>query len=227
MSLAAEEDVTKSRNVRHLNVDRIRKTIESAEVSSLESEVKVKVRSRSIEVHEGNMSSLHFEEQHQSDQTKVHHKNISANLTEDHNDPVAMANSTEEIPRVIAATSTSGNASDPVILHTLLDDEDMFVGSGEQENPPREAEGKELEPEMQEQEIQEPEVKEPEVKEDAQMSSEEELESNDEDGDSGDDDADDDDVYEVVENTSDILGYFKGKERTKTSEALVQACVTT
>ena len=70
MSLAAEEDVTKSRNVRHLNVDRIRKTIESAEVSSLESEVKVKVISRSIEMQEGNMSSLHFEEQHQSDQTE-------------------------------------------------------------------------------------------------------------------------------------------------------------
>ena len=127
-----------------------------------------------------------------------------------------MANSTGEIPSTVAATSTlPGNTSNPVILHTLLDDEDMFVGSGDQENPPLEAEGKELESEVRGPEVRGPEVREPEVKEDAQMSSEEELERNDEDGDSGDDDADEDDVYEVVENTSDILGYFKGKEKTR------------
>ena len=96
-----------------------------------------------------------------------------------------------------AATSSASSASYPIILHTLLDDEDMFLGSGIQASAPMEDEPEvERKPEIVEQEVWAPE-------EEDQVD------------DDGDNDDEDDEKYEVIENTSDILGYFKGELSTK------------
>ena len=91
-----------------------------------------------------------------------------------------------------AAAASSSSISYPVILQTLLDDEDIIVGSGDQlslEAGVVEDEQEEVRAEVQEQEVQEPET---EVHPKADENKDEEE-------------------YEVVENTSDILGYFRGK----------------
>ena len=175
MSLAAAHHTQEVSNSQLLDFNR--NTSSSAEFAS------AKIPSR-MDFHINNGSLSSHEEPYQADEAARPETGFPVNETGDtetyhDNKPAVMETGVEKRPDAAAATSAASSVSYPIILHTLLDDEDMFVGSGDQTSAL-----------MDEQEVElKPEVVEPE----------------------DNDNDDDDEEYEVIENTSDILGYFKGK----------------
>ena len=151
-----------------------------------------KIPSR-MDFHINNGSLSSHEEPYQADEAVRPETGFPVNETghtETFHDfkPAVMEASVEKRPDAAAATSAASSVSYPIILHTLLDDEDMFVGSGDQASAQMDEQEVELRPFVEEQEDWEPETE-----------------------NQADDNDDDDEEYEVIENTSDILGYFKGK----------------
>ena len=145
-----------------------------------------------MDLHVNNASSSSQEESYQADEAAGPETGFPVNETGDierlHDNKPVLKTNDEKKPDTAAATSSASSVSYPIILHTLLDDEDMFVGSGVQASAQMEDE-------------QEVEMK-PEVVEPEDLAPEGDHQVD-------DDDDDDDEKYEVIENTSDILGYFK------------------
>ena len=154
-----------------------------------------------MDLYKNNGSSSSQEESYQADEAASSETGFLVNETGDaerlHDNKHVLETNDEKKPDTAAATSSVSSVSYPIILHTLLDDEDMFVGSGVQASAQMEDEQEvELKPEVVEPEDWAPE--------------------GDDQVDDDDDDDEDDEKYEVIENTSDILGYFKGKLSTET-----------
>ena len=141
--------------------------------------------SSTMDLHINNGSSSIPEEPYQADEPRPE-TGFPVNKTGDtetfhDKKPVIMETSNEKRTDTAAATSAANSVSYPIILHTLLDDEDMFVGSGNQASTQM-----------------------GDDREDRAPDAEDQVDDN------GDEDEEDEE-YEVMENTSDILGYFKGK----------------
>ena len=154
-----------------------------------------------MDLYKNNGSSSSQEESYQDDEAASPETGFPVNETEDterlHDNKHVPETNDEKKPDTAAATSSASSVSYPIILHTLIDDEDMFVGSGVQASAQMEDEQEvELKPEAVEPEDWAPE-------------------GGDQVDDDDDDDDEDDEKYEVIENTSDILGYFKGKLSTE------------
>ena len=103
-----------------------------------------------MDLHVNNGSSSSQEESYQADEAASPETGFLVNETGErlHDNKHVPETNDEKKPNTAAATSSASSVSYPIILHTLLDDEDMFVGSGVQASAQMEDEQEvELKPE--------------------------------------------------------------------------------